>query len=303
MKDFSTYVNEYKEIYEFGNNQILTEGILKKISDWLGGTAGDYYNKVNTFYDELVNFSDNVIKAFNATIFATSSKINKKDTFPEDKRQKTMEETIGDGKDNKHVVNNIVNVARENINNDDFLNSPWAANYCASGILLARELKDKESERIILATFNKFSDEVKKNALNIQKEAGTEPIVNQENTDDKSNNTEDIKTDKGEDTIPDDVKDAVKDGVEKEVVKNDANEKNVDLNKFSDKISRILWTKFTEKDKDNIPDLEEITTMSTNIAQVILGMKGLNDSNLDKNVLSKYGIDDIDKFIKEVNKI
>lgn len=280
MKEFLTYINEKQMIYEFSNNEILTEGILKKLADWLGGGSASLYNKVNNFYDELYNLPDNILKAFNGAIACSSPKVKFKSDISDDEKQKTIETILDGGKDK--MLENIVKIAKEHGDDEEYQKDPMYVSLYVAGINYAREKKDSESEKILLDAFNKVSDDVKKQALQIQKET---PLP-----DDGKDNNNDDKTvdDKKVDDIVDDVIDDI-DDKEKQKKLDDISQK------IHDKIVKIL--------KENGQKFKhlDIYNFAEELAKYFIGEIELKDCKLiNDESLNKYLIKDLEKFKEEI---
>ena len=248
------------------------------------------------YKNDFKQFPDNVAKAFNGFMANAN---NEKDKLEADKRQDIIDKVTA--KDVEDIPKTVIELINSNKDNDNFKNSATTAYLTALAINIAKAKGNKEALTELEQFFKEISNNVKKeasdnfkNAVNDNKPDNTETTAdNTEKTDTegKQNNSAD-ESDKTED---DQTKEVVDNVVNSEDIKQAAADANIKISKLTDEMMMLL----NDKNIDNDIDVDELEDLCKAIAEVICGIKTLeNNEKINKNILDKYHIDNIEEFMK-----
>lgn len=272
MKTFSKFREE---------NNLVSEGILRNFANWIAGLGKNITDKVNEFQKDIEDFPTIIQNSFKG-LLANSGK----DGDPI--KKEVQEKILINIKDPKNVHKQIAKLFDEKKDDKDFMNSQFAASLCAFGINMAKQNNDSEVEKSLTDTLNKFNSKAKEKAADIIKDIAKE---NPPKEGEEGGEGKDEKTEKIEQTITDTV------NKEKDTIESSG----ISANKLSGEIFKIIKT--INADKGDDIDLDDVSTLSDGLAKIYLGLSKIEDvKELTQDILTKYGITDINKFKEEVSK-
>ena len=294
-------ITQLNEMSSINGDLILESTFFSKLAEFLGGKAREIKKRWEEYKNDFKQFPDNVAKAFNGFMANAN---NEKDKLEADKRQDIIDKVTA--KDVEDIPKTVIELINSNKDNDNFKNSATTAYLTALAINIAKAKGNKEALTELEQFFKEISNNVKKeasdnfkNAVNDNKPDNTETTPdNTEKTDTegKQNNSAD-ESDKTEDdqTKDDQTKEVVDNVVNSEDIKQAAADANIKISKLTDEMMMLL----NDKNIDNDIDVDELEDLCKAIAEVICGIKTLeNNEKINKNILDKYHIDNIEEFMK-----
>ena len=293
MKDFSDFIVEKELIYMLSDVDLINEGIIKDFINSLVNKSVVKLEKLKSVAQDikdLPNICMDTYKTFIA-VFDDMFKDDKKIVKSEE--VKDIIDTIFNSKDNETRIANAVKMVQDPDFETKYANLPLMAATINMAHELAKAMKDENSSKILEDAFKKIDSGAKKDAAEIAKDIKENPedIKKEEKPDENSEGG-----DKKEGEIKQTTTDVIND-IDDKINDNDKK-------KLINSISSTIYNIYQSKGKINDLNEEELEKDVESLALIIIGSLKSGNSNIDSDILNKYGIniEDINKLKNEILK-
>lgn len=289
MKTLTEYINSWNQ------NSLIEEGLITKITNFLGSKGGKIVGNINNFTKEIKGFPEKTKALYNLTFKSITEITDKKE---KEAVQNFLNNDLSNCKNGEDIVKAGIRYL------DAHPNTKSEFNTGLMSIIgqLANKYKMKEE-------FSKIEDLLSKQDTKVKQDINTKAEEAVKNPEQQENpKKEEIKPnqdpqaeviDNGDVKKPEEVKDEIQQNVEQDPLDGLTKMAGLQSKKLKDAITYLVYK--DNKDKST----EDFNKMITGLGAILCGAKILGDDDkLHEDILKDWGIEStkilLDEVLKEV---